>query len=182
MLYLLVYVLPTVQELVRGLLMRAASHGALLEEQRVQLTDRFWTLCEVIYKVCLVNCHLVWSKRLWMKVHYGHGAALCAGPHCDLPPVTPSVEQQAGLQRRLTDEVLVAPGYQFVLLRHVEQMVSIDADNCSRPAGAHIKPHSLWVSIDASIYRERGLVAVAVPDWRWQDRQDRERKFASHTR
>lgn len=37
--YLLVYVWLTMQELVGGFLMSAASHGALLEEQRVQLTD-----------------------------------------------------------------------------------------------------------------------------------------------
>lgn len=78
--------------------MGAPSHAALLEVQRVQLTDRSRTLREVIHQFCLMDGHFCSGEALWVKVHDGHGAALFIGPHCDLSPVTPGVEQQAGLQ------------------------------------------------------------------------------------
>lgn len=150
-LYLFVYVWLTMQELVGRFLVAAAGHAAFLEIQRVQLTDRPRPQREVFHQLGLVGRHLFSGEPLWMKVHYGHGVALCVGPCRDLSPVTPSVEQQAGLQRREAEKVLITPGHQFVLLRHVEQVVSVDADDVSLPARAHVKPNRLWISIRSSV-------------------------------
>lgn len=170
MTYLLLNVWLALKKLEGRFLMRAASHCALLKVKRVQLTDRSRTSHEVIHQLCLMKCHLLWSECLWVEVHYSHGVALCVGPHCDLSPVSPRVEHQAGLQCRQADKFLVAISYQFVLLRHVEQVVSFDTDNVSLPARAHVEADCLWISIHTSIHRKRGLVAVAIPNWGRQDR------------
>ena len=177
--YLFVYVWLTVQELVGGLLMSASSPGALLEEQRVQLADRPRTPREVFHQLGLVDCHLLWGERLWMKVHRSHGVAFRVGPDCDLSPVTPSVEQEAGLQGGEADEVLVAPGHQFVFLWHVEQVVSIDADNSSIPRSGQVESNCFRIPVKSSVHRKCRLVAVAIPHRRWKNRQDREPGFAS---
>lgn len=109
-----------------------------------------------------------------MKVDNRHGVALPIGPHRDLSPVAPSVEEQAWLQRREADEVLVAPGHQFVLFRHVEQVVSIDADNVSLFPSANIKAYCFGVPINSPVDGECGLVSVSVLMWRRQDGQQRE--------
>lgn len=177
--YLFVYVWLTIQELVGGLLMSASSLGALLEEQWVQLADWPWTPREVIHQLSLMDCHLLWGECLWMKVHCSHGVAFCVGPDCDLSPVTPSVEQEAGLQRGEADEVLVAPGHQFVFLRHVEQMVSIDTDHVSTPFSGQVESNCFWIPIKSSVHRKCRLVAVAIPHRRRKNRQDREPGFTS---
>lgn len=155
----------TIQELVGGCLMSAAGHGALLEEKRVQLADRSRPLREVIHQLSLMDSHLFLGECLRMKVHNSHGVALSVGPHRDLSPVTPLMEQQAGLKRGEAKEVLVAPGYQFVLLRHAEQVVPTDAHNIPLLSCSHVIPNSFGVSIDSSVDRKRGLVPVAIRDW-----------------
>lgn len=155
----------TIQELVGGCLMSAAGHGALLKEKRVQLAGRSWPLREVIHQVSLMDRHLFLGERLRMEVHYSHGVALSVGPHCDLSPVTPPVEQQAGLKRGEAEEVLVAPGYQFVLLWYTEQVVSTDAHNIPLFPCAQVISNSFRVSIDSSVDRKRRLVPVAIRDW-----------------
>lgn len=155
----------TIQELVGGCLVSAAGHGALLKEKRVQLADRSLPLREVIHQVSLVDRHLLLSECLRMEVHYSHGVALSVGPHRDLSPVTPPVEQKAGLKRGEAKEVLVAPGYQFVLLWYAEQVVSTDAHNIPLFPCAHVISNSFGVSIDSSVDRKRRLVPVAILDW-----------------
>lgn len=107
--------------------------------------------------------NVLWRERLWMEVDNSHGVALPVGPDCDLSPMTPRVEEQTGLQRRVADEVLVAPGYQFVLFRHVEEVVSIDADNISLFPSANVKSYCFWIPINSPVYRECRLVSVSNP-------------------
>lgn len=114
-----------------------------------------------------------------MKVDNRHGVALPIGPHCDLSPVAPCVEEQTGLQGREADEVLVAPGHQFVLFRHVEEVVSIDTDNVSLFPSANVKSYCFGVPIDSPVDGECGLVSVSVLMWRRQDGQHREVEFIS---
>lgn len=57
--YLIIDVRHAMQELVGRFFMRATSHGALLEEQWVQLTNRSWSTCEVFHQGGLVHCHLL---------------------------------------------------------------------------------------------------------------------------
>lgn len=155
----------TIQELVGGHLMSAASHGALLKEKGVQLTHRSGPLREVIDQLFLMNRQLLLGERLWMEVHYGHSVALSVGPHCNLSPVSPLVEQQAGLERREANEVLVAPGNQFVLLRRAHKVISIDTHNVSPLPRAHVVSNSFGVPVNSSVDGKRGLVPVAIPDW-----------------
>lgn len=159
------YVLLAIKQLIRGFIVTAASHAALLEVKRVQPTHRARTLNEVLNQSGLVDLYLLLVELLWVEVYNSHCVALSIAPHCHLSPVTPRVKEEARVQGRDANKVLVASSHQLVFLRHVEKVVPIDTEDVSCLTRANVKPHSLWVAIYSSVNGEGGLVAVSFPDW-----------------